>query len=107
MYEQILLNALRYLGINEFKEIKRMSLREYELRMTACQLRMLDDRQKIYEQAWANQQVQATKKSGKKSIPVYDTFEKFFNYKKFEQEILGHREKEDRLLTGLFKKANS
>ncbi|WP_437348123.1 hypothetical protein, partial [Melissococcus plutonius] len=104
-----LLNALRYLGMNEFREIERMTLHEYVLRITAYKLRMLDDRQKVYEQAWAYQQVKATRQVGKKTVPVYDTFEKLFDYKKLEKDILGIQtnRKEDKVLTGLLKKANS
>ena len=64
----------------------------------------------IYEQAWANWQVQATKQQGKK--PLYPTFKKFFDKKKLENEILGiespeNKFKKDNKLIDLMKKANN
>ncbi|EOS8042451.1 hypothetical protein DKK55_RS10095, partial [Enterococcus faecium] len=56
-----------------------MTLYEYNIRMTAAQLSWLDKEKLIHELAWANQQVQAEKKVGKKTVPVYRSFEEFFN----------------------------
>ncbi|RBS56525.1 hypothetical protein EB33_01712 [Enterococcus faecium] len=79
-YEQILINSFRYLRINNISDIERMTLYEYNIRMTAAQLSWLDKEKLIHELAWANQQVQAEKKVGKKTVPVYRSFEEFFNY---------------------------
>lgn len=86
-----------------------MTIYEYNIRMTAYQLAYVDRKKEIYMQAWANQQIQATRESGKKVVPVYNTFEKFFDYKKEENEILGTttERKIDSNLSELMKKANS
>jgi hypothetical protein len=75
--------------VADFLEIDRMTMSEYEIRLLAYKLKRLDEQEVIHYQAWANQQVQATKKRGKREVPVFDTFEKFFNKKKMEKEILG------------------
>jgi hypothetical protein len=90
------------------RAIERMTLYEYNLRMTAYKLSWLDQEKMIHELAWANQQVQATKTVGKKTVPVYDTFEKFFNYKKHEDELMGvSKLPKDANLQRLLSKANS
>ncbi|MBA4699233.1 MAG: hypothetical protein H2212_07325 [Ruminococcus sp.] len=51
--------------------------------MEACQLKMVDEDYRIHQQAWLNFSAQAEKSAGKgKSRPVYDRFEKFFDYEK-------------------------
>lgn len=70
-----------------------MTLAEYELRLTAYRLKRLDDQELIHQQAWANWQVQATTQKGKKSVPVFTSFKKFFDKEKYEKEILGVKEK--------------
>ncbi|MGC6767239.1 hypothetical protein [Enterococcus sp. LJL51] len=67
-----------------------MTVPEYELRMKAYQLQMLDRQYEIHMQAWANVMAGQTKKGR----PVFRTFEKFFNYRKAEQKILGKKQKQ-------------
>lgn len=88
-----------------------MTISDYELRLKAYRLKRLDEQELIYQQAWANWQVQATKQQGKKQVPVYSTFKKFFDKEKFENEILGIETsdsafKKDNKLINLMKKAN-
>lgn len=88
-----------------------MTISEYEIRLKAYRLKRLDEQEFIYQQAWANWQVQATKQQGKKQVPVYPTFKKFFDKEKFENEILGietpeNNFKKDNKLIDLMKKAN-
>ena len=88
-----------------------MTISEYELRLKAYRLKRLDEQEFIYQQAWANWQVQATKQQGKKQVPVYSTFKKFFDKEKFENEILGIETsdstfKKDNKLIALMTKAN-
>ncbi|MDT2751918.1 hypothetical protein P7G96_06115 [Enterococcus thailandicus] len=78
--------------MTNFTDIDRMTLTEYEIFMTAYRLKSIDEQEKIHLQAWANQQVQATKKRGKRDVPVFDTFGKFFNKKKLEETVLGVKE---------------
>lgn len=89
-----------------------MTIPEYELRLKAYRLKRLDEQELIYQQAWVNWQVQATKQQGKKQVSVYPTFRKFFDKKKFENEILGldspdAKLKKDNKLIDLMKKANN
>lgn len=73
------------MNIDDLNEIDRMTIPEYELRITAHQLKRLDQHYAIHLQAWATVMAGQTKK-GK---PIYRTFEKFFDYRKAEQKILG------------------
>lgn len=75
--------------MTDIRQIERMTPYEFEIRMTAYQLKRLDEQETIHQQAWANQQVKATKKRGKYEVPLFDTFEKFFNKEKLENKILG------------------
>jgi hypothetical protein len=99
---------MRYLGINNLKEIDRMTISEYELRLKVYRLKKLDEQELIHQQAWANWQIQATKTQGKKEVPVYRKFQDFFPKDKFENEILGVKteSKVDKNLLRLMKKAN-
>lgn len=89
-----------------------MTISEYELRFKAYRLKKLDEQELIHQQAWANWQVQATKQQGKKQVPIYPTFKKFFDKKKFENEILGIKNSDskfnqDSKLINLMKKQTS
>ncbi|WP_204123115.1 hypothetical protein [Lacticaseibacillus mingshuiensis] len=69
---------------NALRDIGWMTLREYQLRMDAWQLRQVFQRQQVAWQAWQNQAVQAVSGSGSSMRPKYRTFGDFFN---FEQEM--------------------
>lgn len=106
-----MIKFLRCFGIQDLSVFERMTIREYSIRSIAYQLRQLDEEGLIYQQAWANWQVQATKQQGKKQVPVYSTFKKFFDKEKFENDILGidspnNAFKKDNKLINLMKKAN-
>lgn len=75
-----------------------MTMTEYETRLIAYRLKRLDEQEIIHYQAWANKQVKATKKRGKYEVPLFDTFEKFFNKEKLENEILGKKEEVPRFV---------
>ncbi|MEY8669980.1 hypothetical protein AALJ40_03870 [Enterococcus gallinarum] len=79
-------------------DIDRMTMSEYEIRLLAYRLKKLDEQEVIHYQAWANQQVKATKKRGKREVPFFDNFEKFFNKEKLEKEILGNKEESPRFV---------
>ena len=95
--------------MTNISDFDRMTLYEYNLRMTAAQLSWLDKEKMIHELAWANQQVQAQKKVGKHIVPVYRNFDEFFNYQKIEDSIMGSSElsKQDKTFQHLLSKANS
>lgn len=107
----MMIRFLRCFGIQDLSVFERMTIREYSIRLIAFKLRTLDKEEFIYEQAWANWQVQATKQQGKKQVPIYSSFKKFFDKEKFENDILGidsqnNAFKKDNKLIDLMKKAN-
>ena len=68
-----------------------MTLHEYELRMRAYRLKMVDEEYWIHLQAWVNREVKAEKKKGKgRSEPVYKRFDSFFDYEKRLEEARGN-----------------
>lgn len=54
-----------------------MTLSEYDIHMEAVELKEMDKRMFIHEQAWANQAVKSTT-GGKNPKPIYKNFKKFF-----------------------------
>lgn len=93
MYEEIILNSLRYLNMHDFTDIDRMTLAEYRLRIKASALRDLDEDERLAKQAWMNREIGAKKKTGKNSYDViYKRFDKFFDAKGRERAILGLEE---------------
>ena len=74
--------------MNDLREIKRMTLAEYNLRIKAYRLKKLDQDREIAFSAWLNREINATKKRGKKIEYIYRSFDKFFDYEKREREIL-------------------
>lgn len=66
-----------------------MTFWEYQLRMKAFHLRMVDKEYLIHLQAWVNRGVKAEKKSGRKRVPIYHKFEKFFDYEGRIKQVLG------------------
>ena len=63
-----------------------MTLVEYELRMEAYQLKQVDRQNEIAQQAWMNQQVQAT--TGiKNPKPKFKRFDDFFDKKAIVDEV--------------------
>lgn len=75
--------------MNDFAEIGRMTLYEYDMRMTAYQLKRVDREYELHLQAWLNWNVQATKKKGKhKRAPVFKSFRQFFDYRKRIRDVL-------------------
>lgn len=65
--------------------------------MKAKSLKQVDTEYEIHLQAWVSHQVKAEKKQGKKTVPIYKTFNQFFNYKERENSILKPKKKEKKL----------
>lgn len=57
-----------------------MTLREFSLRMKAQRLANVDRDFWAHWQAYLSFMATGTKKSGKKAVPVYSNFRKFFDY---------------------------
>lgn len=74
-----------------------MTIPEYELLMQAVRLKQVDNDYRNHLQAFLNLAVKAEKKSGRKSRPKFDTFEKFYNYKnEIEKASQGENDKKSR-----------
>jgi hypothetical protein len=77
------LNCFRYLDFKSFDEVDRLTWPEYELLMEAARLREIDKDYRSHLVAWLTFAAKAMKSKGKKKqVPVYDRFEKFYDYKK-------------------------
>ena len=87
MYHEIVLNSLAYLGFSSMREIEKMTLNEYLIRMEAFQLQTIKRNEEIAYQAWLNQQVQATTGSPKNPKPKFKEFRKFFDSEKMMDEV--------------------
>ncbi|MGG5338568.1 hypothetical protein IGJ48_001262 [Enterococcus pernyi] len=117
MYETILINSFRFLGMSDIRQIELMTPYEYGVRMTAYQLKKLDVQEELHYQAWVNRKVKAEKNIGTekkpKVAPVFTNFKDFFDKEKLEKEILGieiqevKQPPEQTKLLKLMKKANS
>lgn len=67
--------------------------------MKAYQFKQVDKQRDMHLQAWLNATVKATKpiNGGKKSEPVYKTFNQFFDYEKRVKEIANPSNKSKKL----------
>ena len=79
-----------------------LTIPEYKLLMKAVKLKQIDNDYRNHLQAYLNFVVQAEKKAGKgKTRPVYNTFKKFYDYKKELKTV--ESKKEDSRFSGLKK----
>ena len=72
-----------------------MTIAEYNLRIKAAKLKLIDEQENIYTLAWAIRQSQARKKNGR---PYFKTFKQFFNRKKIEDEVIKQKDNESKLM---------
>ena len=97
------LNCFRYLDFKSFSEVDRLTFPEYHLLMQAVRLKNVDADYRNHLQAFLNFAVKAEKKTGKnKSRPVYNKFEKFYDYKGEIEKIL-QKSKEKSRFSGIGK----
>lgn len=75
-------------------DVEVLTLKEYQLRMKAFNLALVDKEYDMHLQAWLNHTVTATKEQGKKQVPVYGNFKEFFDYEKRLKEVEGKKVKE-------------
>ena len=74
--------------------IERMTPEEFEIRMEAYRLQQVDQEFVLHRMAWLNREITAQKKAGKnKTKPYFDSFKKFFDYKRLEDEARGRETK--------------
>ena len=60
-------------------EARRCTPVEFQIYNKAHLIQMEEKTRMLALQAWLNQSVQATKKSGKKQVPAYKKFDEFYN----------------------------
>lgn len=82
-----MLNGLALLGFSNIEDIKRMTLREYQLRLEAYQIRRVNEQESLATLAWQIQSVQATKGSSKHPKPVFEKFRDFFDTQKYIDQV--------------------
>lgn len=85
----MILCSIRYFGMSNITDIERLTFREYRLLMKGSALRILDEEESLYVQAWLSREIEATRPKGKNSREyVYKDFKRFFNKEKRENMIL-------------------
>ncbi len=84
----MIVTGLHKLGFVTIEEVGRLSLEEYDIYVEAAQLREYDQQRLIHMQAWANQTVKATNRSGKQS--KYRKFSDFYSDEKQIRKIKLH-----------------
>lgn len=74
-----------------------MTLAEYELLMDAAMLKWVDTDYRIHQQAFLNFAASAKKRKGKnKEAPVYNKFDKFFDYEEAQNRVKNRNKTSDR-----------
>lgn len=74
-YHRLVVDGLRYFNRLRIDDIERLDMQEYYMYMEASQLRQEDERLKMHEQAFINQQAKSQKRNGS---PVYQKFDDFY-----------------------------
>lgn len=75
----------------------RLSFREYELLLRAHSLKQADTDYRVHQLAWLSTLAKAEKSAGKyKTKPVYDRFEKFYNYEEAVAKAKNPKKEENR-----------
>ena len=92
-YERVAMTCFRYLGFKSLDQVDNITPYEYRLLMKSKELEMVDEEYRIHLQAYLNMSAQAKKKAGKKVKPVYTTFNKFYNYQKALDRVMGVKRK--------------
>ena len=92
-YERVVMTCFRYLDFKSLDQVNNITPYEYRLLMKSKELEMVDEEYKIHLQAYLNMSAQAKKRAGKKVKPVYTTFNKFYNYQKSLDRVMGIKKK--------------
>lgn len=90
-------NCFRFFGFTSFAEVDALTPHQYRLMVRALRLKQVDDDYYSHWIAYNAFVASATKKQGKKEVPVYKTFKSFYDYeeelKKAEKELNGPDDK--------------
>lgn len=87
------MDCFRFFNFRTFDEVDRLTIPEYHILIEAYQLRYVDKRLLIHEQAWANQMVKATKKVGSSYESAFRTFRDFYDYDAEKETVMSGKVK--------------
>ncbi|MDN6397671.1 MAG: hypothetical protein L0J75_01390 [Alkalibacterium sp.] len=82
--------------MQSFEEVDYLLVNEYLMLMKAKALEKLDRERDIYLQAFVNDKATATETRGKKTYTKYPSFEKFFDYEKHRDDLLGIKKEKNK-----------
>lgn len=86
-------DCFRFFNFRTFDEVDRLTIPEYHILIEANQLRYVDKRLLIHEQAWANQMVKATTKVGFSYESAFPTFRDFYDYDAEKEAVMSGKAK--------------
>ena len=93
MYERVAMTCFRYLDFKNLEQVNNITPYEYRLLMKSKELQIVDKQYEIHLQAYLNMTAQARKQVGKKQRMVYTRFDKFFDYQKQLDKVMGIKKK--------------
>lgn len=88
------MNCFRFLDFKSFDEVDRLTIPEYMLLMEAARLKQIDLDYRTHLLAWLTFKAKARK--GKSQKPVFNKFEKFYDYRKELDKAMKKEAKESR-----------
>ena len=89
MYERVVMTCFRYLDFKNLEQVNNITPYEYRLLMKSKELQIVDKQYEIHLQAYLNMTARARRRAGKKLKPVYTKFDKFFDYQKQLDRVMG------------------
>lgn len=92
-YERVAMTCFRYLGFKNLDQVDNITPYEYRLLMKSKELEIVDKHYELHLQAYLNMAARARKPVGKKIKPVYTNFNKFFDYRKELDRVMGIKKK--------------
>lgn len=93
MYERVAMTCFRYLNFKNLEQVDNITPYEYRLLMKSKEFQIVDKQYEIHLQAYLNMIAQARKQVGKKQRMVYTRFDKFFDYQKQLDRVMGIKKK--------------
>lgn len=93
LYERVAMTCFRYLNFKSLEQVDNITPYEYRLLMKSKKLQIVDKQYEIHLQAYLNMSAQARRRAGKKMKPVYTKFDKFFDYQKQLDRVMGIKKK--------------
>lgn len=92
-YERVAMTCFRYLGFKNLDQVNNITPYEYRLLMKSKELQIVDKHYELHLQAYLNMAASARKQVGKKIKSVYTKFDKFFDYQKQLDRVMGIKKK--------------